>query len=65
MSAPTPAEWKQLANLNAHNAQQTAEIKADRLAGRHVSRGRVLRLRKSCDTAVRLQKALNKRAGAQ
>lgn len=65
MSAPTPAEWEQLAKLNRHNAEELAAIKADGAAGRKVKRGHVLRVRKSCEAAVRLEKSLKRRAGIQ
>jgi hypothetical protein len=63
MSKPTEREWEQLANLNQHNAAELAAIKADKAAGRTVKKGRVLRARKSCEEAVRLERSLKKRAG--
>ncbi len=65
MSKPTEREWEQLANLNRHNAQELARIKEDQAAGRKVKRGRVLRVRKSCEEAVRIERSLKKRAGIE
>lgn len=63
MAKPTARDWQRLANLNKHNAQMVADMRAEFLAGGKRDRGRALRIKRSIAEAARLEKELNKRDG--